>query len=222
MENRIKSSIQILKKHGFTDSTVHLFHWVIQKLKGGKYKYRNVYLYILDKPRPNPRSIEAAKNHTFKFATLDDLKLLQKTPDFDIHDADISAFENGDRCLLQLDENELVGYAWLASSNLVKIEWGFHFNMPDDTVYNYKGYTSPKYRGKGFQPLRHLKLLELVKTEGQKQLFGYVDQMNLNSQKGVRKSGYTKVGVLKCSRNENLIDFSLKVSRKNWSLQVRT
>lgn len=221
MKNKIQDASQIYKKHGLKISARYLYHRIIQKLHGGKFIYRKVYLYILDSPRPNEKAIAAAKQHTFKFATIDDLKSLSKNPEFEINEPDMKAFEHGDRCLLQLDGDNLVGYAWLAASNLVKIEWGFHFNMSDDTVYNYKGYTAPNYRGKGFQPLRHLKLLELVKTEGKKQLLGYVDQMNLNSQKGVRKSGYFKIGTLKCIRHGEKINHTLNVNRKFWSEQIR-
>jgi len=221
MNNRVNAALQIYKKHGLSTSAAYLYHRIVQKLHGGKFRYRKVYLYILDSPRPNERAIKAAEHHTFKFASMDDLTSLQQQPEFEINEPDIKAMKHGDRCLLQLDGDTLVGYAWLAASSLVKIEWGFHFNMSDDTVYNYKGYTAPQYRGKGFQPLRHLKLLELVKTEGKKQLLGYVDQMNINSQKGVKKSGYFKIGTLKSIRTETHINHSLDVPRKFWSDQIR-
>lgn len=181
-----------------------------------------IFLFILDTPRPSPASIKAAEGHTFRFATIEDIRTLHAEPVWDIRDKDVLAFEKGDRCLLQLDGDKLVGYAWLASSPLVEIMWGFHFNMPDDVVYNYKGYTNPEYRGKGFQPLRHLKLLEHVKENGQGRLFGYVDHMNFNSLRGVGKSGYRKIGVLRCVIKNGQANFKLKVSESGWSRDKRT
>jgi hypothetical protein len=221
MKNKINNGLLILKRHGIAITTMHLVHRIIHKLHGGIQKYQKIYLYILDTPKPNTKSIEAAKHHTFKFATKEELISLQKNLENDISDSDMEAFDNGARCLLQLDGEELVGYAWIASSNEITISWGFLFKMSDETVYNYNGYTSPKYRGKGFQPLRHLKLLELTKTEGKKQLIGYVNQLNLSSQKGVRKSGYYKVGALKCTRDENTVNFSLTVERKFWGGRIK-
>lgn len=188
---------------------------------GKEGKSCRIFLFVLDTPRPSPASIKAAEGHTFRFATLEDLETLYKEPAWDIKDKDIAAYKNGDLCLLQLDGEKLVGYAWLAASPLVEIMWGFHFNMPDDTAYNYKGYTNPEYRGKGFQPLRHLKLLEHIRQSGQHRLFGYVDQLNLNSLKGVRKSGYRKIGVLRCIIKNGKANFDLKVSESLWSRQKR-
>lgn len=173
-------------------------------------------------PQAVTRQHQAAEGHTFRFATIEDIRTLHAEPVWDIRDKDVLAFEKGDRCLLQLDGDKLVGYAWLASSPLVEIMWGFHFNMPDDVVYNYKGYTNPEYRGKGFQPLRHLKLLEHVKENGQGRLFGYVDHMNFNSLRGVGKSGYRKIGVLRCVIKNGQANFKLKVSESGWSRDKRT
>ncbi|MDH5181743.1 MAG: hypothetical protein OEZ39_05595 [Gammaproteobacteria bacterium] len=181
-----------------------------------------IFLFVLDKPRPTAAGIEAAKDHLFRFATREDLLNLQQEAAWDIHDRDIAAFDKGDRCLLQLDGDKLVGYAWLAGSQLVEIMWGFHYNMPDDVVYNYKGFTNPEYRGCGFQPLRHLKLLEFVKQQGQHRLFGYVDHLNFNSLRGVRKSGYRKIGSLHCVIKNGQAKFNLKVTDDSWSRSKRT
>jgi RimJ/RimL family protein N-acetyltransferase len=183
---------------------------------------RRIFLFVLETPRPSAKSIKAAERHTFRFATIDDLERYKEDPVWDISDSNIQTLKNGDRCLLQLDGDNLVGYAWLAASSLVEIMWGFHFNMNDDIVYNYKGFTAPAYRGMGFQPLRHIKLLEHVKETGQRRLFGFVDHMNLNSLKGLKKSGYKRVGILCAKRTNDNIRFHLKVTENTWSKIRRT
>jgi len=221
MIDKLNNALEILRRHGVAVFLVYMARKTVQGLFGGD-RFKRIFLFELSQPRPAADSIRAAQHHEFRFATADDIAKLKAENKWDISDADVSAFEKGDRCLLQIDGEKLVGYAWLASSSLVEVAWGFHINMPDDTVYNYKGFTAVEYRGKGFQPLRHLKLLEHVRTTGQQRLFGYVDHLNLRSLNGVRKSGYRPVGVLCCIKWNGKIRFSLKVNEANWGLVRRT
>jgi RimJ/RimL family protein N-acetyltransferase len=209
-----------LSRHGLGGFVVYLSRLIF--CGGSNDKSCRIFLFELTTPRPTPESIRAAEGHTFRFATIEDIHTYHADPIWDIGDKSVLAFERGDRCLLQFDGDTLVGYTWLAASSLVELTWGFHFNMPDDTVYNYKGFTAPAYRGEGFQPLRHLKLLEHVKGTGQHRLFCYVDQMNLSSLKGVKKSGYKKIGVLRCVRKQEKVRFFLRVSKDVWSKERRT
>ncbi len=181
-----------------------------------------IFLFELSASSSSALPYVSDNGHTFRFASSDDIRTYHADPSWPIRDRDVLAFEKGDRCLLQFDGDVLVGFAWVAASPLVEIMWGFHFNMPDDTAYNYHSYTSPVYRGKGYQALRHLKLLEHIKKTGQHRLFGYVDQANLDSLRGVKKSGYKKVGVLRCVRKREGVKFTLKVSNDMWSHEKRT
>lgn len=219
MRNKLEAIRWLLKNHGFLSIFIYTARkWVWSRNNNSC----RLFLFILDKPKPNAKSIQNSEGHIFRFATLEDLEIMHNENDYEISRDDITAFKNGDRCLLQLDGKKLTGYSWIASSQLVEIIWGFHFNMPDDTVYNYKGYTSPEYRGKGFQSLRHLKLLEHVQSTGQYQLFGFVDHLNLSSLKGVNKSGYRKIGVLRGNIKNNTVNFKLKTSEKHWGSKKRT
>ena len=219
-QNKLSKARLLLSRHGLRGFIVYLFRLIFPG--GCDDNSCRIFLFELTMPRPTPESIRAAQGHTFRFATIEDIRTYRADPAWDIGDRDMLAFERGDRCLLQFDGDTLVGYAWLAASSLVELTWGFHFNMSDDTVYNYKGFTAPAYRGKGFQPLRHLKLLEYVRGTGQHRLFAYVDQMNLSSLKGLKKSGYKKAGVLRCVKNQGKLQFSLRVSNDLWSKERRT
>lgn len=220
IQSKLSKARLILSRHGLGGFVVCLFR--ILFWRGLDDKSYRIFLFVLDTPKATPKSIKAAEGHTFRFATIEDIHTYHADPIWDIMEIDVLSFERGDRCLLQFDGDTLVGYTWIAASCLVEILWGFHFNMPDDTVYNYKGFTALAYRGKGFQPLRHLKVLEHVKSTGQHRLFGYVDQMNLNSLKGLKKSGYKKVGVLRCVKKREKVRFFLKVSKDLWSMEKRT
>lgn len=220
LQSKFKTLKSIINRNGFWTLLVYLFRLMVWR--GYDANLSRIFLFILDTPRPSAKSIKAAENHTFKFATLEDLVALKEASIWDISDHNVQAFKKGDRCLLQLDGDAVVGYTWLAASPLVEVMWGFHFNMPDDTAYNYKGFTAPAYRGQSFQPLRHLKLLEHIKTLGQNRLFGFVDHTNINSLNGVKKSGYKKVGVLRSTKKNGNVRFSLKVSKNAWGMRKRS
>ncbi len=188
-------------------------------------------LVVLSEPRPIPRAIEAASTHTFKFASAQELLELGRNPAYAITAADVERVAGGiARCLLQLDGDKLAGYAWIWNSRLAYIEDvengvqvdGVHINLPDDTIYNYKAYTNPEYRGYGFQALRHLQLLKLTEDEGVRRLFGYVDHFNSDSLKGVRKSGYVPVGELRVRHRKGRASMVLDVEESFWTSTMRT
>lgn len=218
-KNKIAKMRSILRRHGLKGLIVCLFRVVFWQ--GITRSSCRILLFELSAPRPGPQRISET-GHTFRFATMEDIRKYHADPAWNIRDRDVQAFERGDRCLLQFDGDTLVGFSWIAASPLVEIMGGFHFNMPDDTVYNYYGFTAPAYRGKGYQAVRHLKLLEHIRETGQRRLFGYVAQTNLDSLRGVRKSGYKKMGVLRRVRKRGRVKFVLKVSEDLWSDKKRT
>ncbi|MFN0064040.1 MAG: hypothetical protein ACKVPX_16150 [Myxococcaceae bacterium] len=180
-----------------------------------------LFLVALEQPRPVAAATEAAKTHTFRFATLEDIERFQQDPASNLEARDVVSFKEGNRCLLQLRGNTLVGYTWISDAPLIELMWGLHFNMPSDMVYNYNGFTVPSFRGVAYQGLRHLKLLEHIKGEGKKRLLGYVDHLNYKSLHGVQKSGYVRIGVLRGVERRGWVHFSLSVNAECWSQVVR-
>ena len=142
---------------------------------------------------------------------------MQGDPELAINDTNIDQVRRGmTRCLLQMDGDKLAGYTWVWTSKLALIVDGFYLNLPDDTVYNYKGYTPPAYRGFGYQAMRHHKVLELLEPEGVKRLFGYVDHLNYRSRHGQARSGYKPVGQLLISHRRGKATAKLSLDEDFW------
>jgi hypothetical protein len=176
-----------------------------------------IILIALSDPAPIPEAVEASKEHVFRFATIDEILEFQKNPDMDINDTNIDQLRRGmTRCLVQMDGDKLAGYTWVWTSKLALIVDGFYLNLPDDTVYNYKGYTPSAYRGSGFQAIRHHKVLELLADEGVTRLFGYVDHLNYKSRRGQAKSGYKPVGDLVINHRRGKVSVNLEVGADFW------
>ena len=177
-----------------------------------------VILIALSDPSPIPKAVEASKDHEFRFATVDEILELQKDPEKDINDTNVDQLRRGmTRCLLQMDGEKLAGYTWVWTNKLSLITDGFYINLPDDTVYNYKGYTPPDYRGFGFQAIRHHKVLELLADDGVTRLFGYVDHLNFKSRRGQARSGYVDVGELIIAhKRDGTVAVKMKVDEDFW------
>jgi len=205
---------------GVRGTGIHVARRILVTVPGAAETFR-MFLIVLTTPRPTPAASEAAKNHTFRFASRDELVEFSKQPEAKLYERDIASHDAGNRCLLQLDGENLVGYTWIGTARLVELMWGMHFNMPDDMVYNYNGFTVPSYRGTAYQALRHLKILELSREHGTRRLFGYVDHLNYASLRGVEKSGYQRVGTLRGVKRDGRISFSMNVQDDAWSQLVR-
>lgn len=217
---RLRKAFESARRFGVKGGITHLGRLALSTVPGGK--VFRFFIIVLDTPRPTPESARAAKDHTFRFATLQDLEHFIKDPDSMLFERDIRSFKNGCRCLLQFNGEELVGYTWISGSPLFDLNWGIHFNMPDDMLYNYNGYTTPKHRGTAYQGLRHLKILELTHGEGKRRLMGYVDHTNYRSINGTKKSGYRRVGVVRGVSRKGVLKFSLSVDANCWSTLARS
>lgn len=180
-----------------------------------------LFLVVLTEPKPPLAVTQKAATHTFRFAELKDFERLAEDKQTGIAARDVESFRQGNRCLLQLNGDELVGYTWYSPSPLIELQWGLHFNLPDDMVYNYNGFTAPKYRGIAYQSLRHLKLLEHLAPLGKRRLMGYVSHLNYKSLQGVAKSGYQRVGVLRGVKRGGKFHFSLNIDEKAWATIAR-
>jgi hypothetical protein len=175
-------------------------------------------LVALTQPRVLPDAAEAAKTHTLRFATVEDLTPLLEDKSADISPMDIERLRRGTaRCMLQLDGPRLVGYSWVWNTRPAQIDDAIYLHLPKHTQYIFKGYTNPAYRGYAFQALRHLKSLELLRTEGVQHLFGFVDQYNFKSLHGVRKSGFVPVGSVVIRRRRGRVRMTIDVDQHFWS-----
>jgi len=111
----------------------------------------------------------------------------------------LALFDRGDRCLLQSIGGRLAGLVWVSTAPVVELFPGVHLDLPVTTVYTYRTWTDPAFRGRGLQGRRHLAALSAVGGEGRTRLLCFVDRSNEVSLKGVRKSGCEPIGTIRMS-----------------------
>ncbi len=204
---------QTLKWHGVGAVGLLARAAVDRRVRGAK----RVCLFGLESPRPMPEAEDGAREHVFRWATLDDVRQGQSDGTGLWSPRDLEAAERGDRCLLQLDGPRLVGFTWISCEALTFVTEGLHLNLPDDTAYVYRAYTAPAYRGGGFQGLRTQELLRRVQREGRRRLLCYVEETNFESLKGVRKSGYRPIGDITFAREDGEVRVTLRIADAYWS-----
>ena len=219
LSNTIFKSLSLSKQLGSSGFITHIGRKLLTAVPGGE-SFR-FFLMELKVPQSNSQADAAAINHTFRFATENDIQDLIRQGKYNLYDRDLASLRSGNRCLLQLDRENLVGYTWISSAPMVELMWGIHFNMADDMVYNYNGFTVPSYRGTSFQALRHLKILNFIQKEGKKRLFAFVHHTNYKSLQGVYKSGYRTIGVISGNKKRSKIKFSMTVEDHAWAHCMR-
>jgi len=212
LTKRIKFLAEVKKFHGLREMLLTLWTGIIHL------NSKRFILIALTTPRTMEKALKSSNRHDFHFATPNELQKLKDDGSYEIADIDIYRVKhNISRCMVQMDGDKCTGYAWVWNNTVAYIDDGLYLNLPENTIYNYKAYTDSEYRGLGFQGLRHLKLLKLLKKEGITQLFGFVDHLNTKSLYGVKKSGYRKVGELLIKHKKGKAQATYKLNDDFWT-----
>ena len=80
------------------------------------------------------------------------------------------------------------------SDLLAEILPGLRLQLPPGMLYNFAGYTHPRFRGSGLQSYRHRSVLDHPRWANASSLLGWVKATNFASRRGQGKSGYRPIG----------------------------
>jgi len=156
--------------------------------------FNSLIIIVLDRNQLRKKKASNSLNHSFRYAKKEDLIKIQETDEFNIYDHDIEAIVKGEKCLFHFVNDELAGYTWAHPFQSPTIIDGIRLNIPTNTIYNYKGFTHPKFRGKGLQSVRYHRLFNDFEDKAKHRLLGYVEFTNWSSRKGQKKGGYMGMG----------------------------
>jgi hypothetical protein len=140
-------------------------------------------------------------------AALADLEAMREEGCWDIRPRNMESFHAGDVCVLSFVNDELAGYTWIHTEGRPTLyhmtETGMTITVPEEYLYNYDGFTHPRFRGLGLQGFRHRAALTHPEWRERRGLLGYVDHVNFSSRRGQRRSGYRRIGTLTLVGTEN-------------------
>lgn len=155
---------------------------------------------------------------TSRFAVEDDLLNMMAEGTWEMTDALYEGFKNGDRCLLSFVKDELAGYTWIHTAGTPEIFPGFKIKIPENYIYNFAGFTLPRFRGYGLQPYRHHEILNRPEWQDKTGMIGYVDATNWSSKQGQSKSGYQFLGSIRLVGTQKWFGVFFSVELKKFGI----
>jgi GNAT superfamily N-acetyltransferase len=123
-----------------------------------------------------------------------DLASMYDAGDWGIQEAKLAWPDLGYVCVLSEVDGQIAGYTWAHDLPVASLCSNLSITVPDEFVYNFDGFTHPRFRGYGLQSIRHRAVLEAPAWAGKAGLLGYVAGTNYASKQGQTKSGYVDVG----------------------------
>ena len=172
-----------------------------------------------------PRQIDVIPNfnkHVFRFASRADLERIRHEHSAPASAVDPEYHQQGDRCLLQSNGDELVGLTWVASSSLAYLSHGAYYNLPDDTCYTYNPHTSASYNGIICRALRDQAVLRCLSGEGKRRLLTAIDEVELPDIEQIRPHGYELVGHMRMHARRGRLRLTVDVREDFWCFERRT
>lgn len=186
----LRSVLETRRRHGAAAATWTL----LEGLALVFVRLEWVHVIVLDRARARPLPADASARCTWQLADEATLLALQAQEDWQIDAVKLAALRAGDQCLLSLVDGRPAGYTWVHSRGSPEILPGVWLRLPPGWLYNFAGYTHPRFRGGGLQSWRHAAVLQHPSWQGAPGLVGWVRATNHASRRGQGRTGYVPVG----------------------------
>ena len=133
------------------------------------------FLQLNGVPRVPPSMLRGSA--TVRFATVADIDELASLQDK--KEIFRKRFTEGDRCVVAIVDNRIVGYEWFSDSSIHhEAAWGYHITIPGGFVYAYDAYIDPAYRNTGVWLRFKAYLAEWMTACGKRGVLTFVDYGN--------------------------------------------
>jgi len=149
---------------------------------------------LLERSRLAPLDEKQKGKFSSRLALRADLERLQAIEGWGINQEKMQQFDQGAQCILSYVDGELAGYTWADPVGRPELIPGLRIRVPREYLYNYAGFTDPRFRGSGLQAYRHHSVLGNEAWLDRRGLLGYRRFTNFATLKGQNKSGYHKIG----------------------------
>ncbi len=100
---------------------------------------------------------------------------------------------NGDKCLLSIFENRIVGYGWIMKDKMELSQYT-HISLPAKKVYTYKGYVVKEFRGKRVIGVNDMEKIKYFRKEKKEYWLTCIENKNTASIKARERLGFRKIG----------------------------
>lgn len=168
---------------------------VIRYVKRNFLGISKAIIFELDLENPGPKNVTNL-SLSFRLATKKDVDVMDKENyDYDENAKKylINRLEKGDRCILALHDNKIIGYLWVMS-DCMEITQFKHVSLSKNRAYSYKEFILNEFRGKRVHGVMYDYLIDMLKKDGKRFVVSVVDADNKLSLKTRGGGGFKIVG----------------------------
>jgi hypothetical protein len=134
----------------------------------------------------------------YRFLNRDDVLAASTNPGNELEASIAARLKSGrDFCFAAFHGDRLANYAWYAVENIEpEHSFGASFSLPRDTVYMYKAFTVPEFRGKQIHGAALSRAAEHFRQCDATRMIAIVDFANVSSLRSHAKLGFHPAGRL--------------------------
>jgi GNAT superfamily N-acetyltransferase len=134
----------------------------------------------------------------YRFLSADDMRAAASDTRHELDTSFVPRLESGrDFCFAAFHGTRLANYSWYAIETIEpEHSFGAGLKLPRDTVYLYKAFTVPDYRGKQIHGAALARAAEHFRRRGATQMIAIVDFANRASMRSHMKLGFRPAGRL--------------------------
>lgn len=152
-----------------------------------------IYEYDLENPIPE---IAIGLDLSFRLASEKDIDSMDEENygyDHNGKKCSKNRLKQGDKCILALYNNKIVGYIWIMYDTMELSDYKL-VSLSKNKVYSYKGFVMKKHRGKKIHWGMYKRLIDMVKKEGKRYIISGIKSDNKPAIKIKQKDVYKKIG----------------------------
>ena len=143
-----------------------------------------------------PKTRSQVGGFEYRWLTADEVRTYAADRANDLEAAMAPLLENEQNfCFAAMDRSVLASYCWYALDSIPREHsLGVGLSFPTDTVYFYKAYTHPGYRGRGLHPAAMREAASFFAERGISRLVAIVEYANWPSLRSHAKLGFRLAG----------------------------
>lgn len=202
----MKSIYKFVQQHGGLEFIRRL--WIIATKRF--FQIRTVFIF---KPRNDVEIEPESSLDIKKLSRIDIQKMIEVMY---LQEDDINRrYDNGDRCYAVMEGEKIATYVWVQ----FKIHWMeelfLKFKLTPKQVWLYNGVTIKSARCKGYYKniLRYMD--KVLRAENFTEVYGYAEERNLPSIRGLEKAGYVRVVLIRMKKILSKIEYKVTVFDEN-------
>lgn len=184
-------------KKNSENKDLSFFLRVIKFIKNNYLGVSKAFIFELDLENPGKKT-GIDLDVTFRLAIKEDIEAMDKENynyDKNRKKYFIDRLEKGDRCILALHNDKIIGYLWIIS-DAMELCPSKYISLSKNRAYVYNGFVLKEFRGRKLHAAMTEYLIDILKKDGKRFVVSAIDTKNKTSLKTRSKHRYYIIGKL--------------------------